>query len=159
MAKIHLRTSINAGIETCFNLARSVEAHQLSTTKTNEKAIAGRLSGLCELGDTITWEATHFGVVQQLTVEITKLKPPFMFEDRMLKGAFKSMRHRHTFESANGTTLMTDQFEYDVPFGIIGKLFDSLVLKRYMTRFLINRNQVLKSMAEQPQLTSETMLL
>ena len=148
MTTICLTTEIKANIERCFDLSRDIDTHKLSAKNTNEKAIAGRTSGLCELGDTITWEAKHFGIRQKLTVEISQLDRPFYFEDRMVMGAFKRMRHEHHFEVKNGMTIMKDRFEYDVPYGIAGKLFDRFLLRKHMTNFLSTRNQVLKEIAE-----------
>jgi ligand-binding SRPBCC domain-containing protein len=148
MTVIELKTEIESEISRCFDLTRDIDIHKLSTEKTNEKAIAGRTSGLCELGDKSTWEAIHFGIRQQLSVEITKFERPRFFEDRMTRGAFKSMRHEHHFREVNGHTVMTDRFEYEVPFGFVGKLFDRIVLKRYMTTFLMIRNKMIKKIAE-----------
>ncbi len=148
MTVIELETTIKAGVERCFDLTRDINIHKLSTEKTNEKAIAGRTSGLCELGDKVTWEARHFSIRQRLSVEITKFNKPYFFEDRMIKGAFKSMRHEHHFREINGTTLMTDKFMYQVPFGLLGKLFDKVILKNYMTKFLLTRNRIIKEIAE-----------
>ena len=148
MTVIELATEIESDIVKCFDLARDVDVHIQSTEKTNEKVIAGRASGLCELGDKVTWEAKHFGVRQLLSVEITKFNKPYFFEDKMTKGAFKSMRHEHYFEKREGRTLMTDKFEYQVPFGFIGKLFNKIILKKYMTDFLVKRNQTIKKLAE-----------
>lgn len=149
MTTIYLVTKLEADIRKCFDVARDIDIHKLSTKQTNEKAIAGRTSGLCELGDTITWEATHFGIRQQLSVEITKFNRPYFFEDKMLKGAFKSMRHEHHFEEKDGRTIMTDKFQYQVSYSIAGKIFNAVILKRYMTSFLITRNQFIKSVVEQ----------
>ena len=148
MTTITIETIFHCPIEICFDVARSIDAHLLSTSKTGEKAIAGRLSGLCEMGDTITWEATHFGIRQRLTSEITCMEKPHFFEDRMLKGAFKSMRHEHHFVYNVDHTLMTDIFEYEIPCGVLGQLFDYVILKKYMTRFLVERNTILKQMIE-----------
>lgn len=148
MTTIELRTLINANINTCFNLARNVEAHLASTGDTGEKVVAGKTSGLFEEGDIVTWEARHFGIKQKLTVAITKMQAPSFFEDQMVKGAFKHMRHEHHFESKEGVTIMTDHFEFTSPLGLLGQLFDYLILKHYMTRFLVQRNAVLKRMAE-----------
>jgi ligand-binding SRPBCC domain-containing protein len=146
---IKLFTVINAPVAVCFNLARSIDAHKHSTKQTREKAVAGKTSGLAELNDTITWQATHFGVKQKLTVKITELEFPVYFKDVMLKGAFKTMEHIHEFEQqGDKVTLMKDVFSYTVPFGIIGNAFDSLILRNYMTGFLKRRNEVLKHMAE-----------
>ena len=71
-----------------------------------------------------------------------------MFADEMLSGAFKTMRHRHSFRTEGAGTSMSDYFEYTAPLGILGKLAEWLFLTRYMTRFLETRNRVLKRMAE-----------
>ncbi|SDF50350.1 hypothetical protein SAMN04487996_11123 [Dyadobacter soli] len=73
---------------------------------------------------------------------------PTYFEDRMVKGAFKSMLHEHHFVEENGSTVMTDVFSYETPFGILGILFDKLYLENYMRKFLQKRNAHLKHMLE-----------
>lgn len=148
MTVIELETNIKASVDCCFDLTRDIDIHKLSTERTNEKAIAGRTSGLCELGDKVTWEARHFGIRQRLSVQITKFNKPYFFEDRMIKGAFKSMRHEHHFKEVNGTTVMTDKFMYQVPFGLLGQIFDKVILKSYMTKFLVTRNRIIKEVAE-----------
>lgn len=49
MGLIKLEIFINADLKTVFDLARNIDLHQISTKHTNEKAIAGRVSGLIEL--------------------------------------------------------------------------------------------------------------
>ena len=148
MPIVRLETYIKAPKTIVFDLARSIDLHQISTAHTNERAIAGRTSGLIELGETVTWEAKHFGIVQQLSSKITAMDVPDYFVDEMISGAFKSIRHEHIFEEQNGGTLMTDIFNYASPLGILGKLADVLFLKRYLTRLLVQRNQVIKEHAE-----------
>ena len=89
MPFIDIETTIKAPIERCFDLARSIDLHQISTSHTNETAIAGTTSGLIGLNETVTWEATHFGVRQQLTSRITEFEYPNLFTDEMVKGVFK----------------------------------------------------------------------
>jgi len=43
---------------------------------------------------------------------------------------------------------MIDEFNYESPLGFLGKLADLLFLKKYMERFLKERNQVIKEVAE-----------
>jgi ligand-binding SRPBCC domain-containing protein len=126
---IRLHTYINAPIQIVFDSARSIDIHQLSTAKTNEKAITGRTSGLCELGDEVTWRAKHFGLYQQLSSKITKLDAPFYFQDCMLSGAFSFIKHDHFFEENKGITTMIDVFNYGVPYWVFGRLFNRLILK------------------------------
>jgi ligand-binding SRPBCC domain-containing protein len=66
----------------------------------------------------------------------------------MGKGAFSFIEHDHYFEEKEGMTLMKDVFYYGVPYSIFGKLFNQLVLKKYMTNFLSERNRVIKEVAE-----------
>lgn len=148
MERIYLETIINAPIERVFDLARSIDLHKLSALNTNEKAIAGKTSGLINEGETVTWRAKHLGIYQNLTVQITKLERPFLFEDKMLKGAFSRMEHIHKFESMTNQTKMIDVFDFESPFGILGKFVNRLFLKQYMTDFLLTRNKELKKIAE-----------
>lgn len=148
MALIQLTTRIAAPIERVFDLARSIDAHMASTSQSGEKAIEGRTSGLIEEGETVTWEATHFGVKQRLKVKITKVERPFVFEDEMVSGAFASMSHQHRFEEKYGETEMSDRFEFQAPLGFLGRIAESLFLTNYMKSFLEKRNDELKEMAE-----------
>ncbi|MCS3531314.1 SRPBCC family protein [Chryseobacterium sp. JUb7] len=148
MATIHLKTIIKADIQVVFDLARDIDLHQKSTSKTNEKAIAGRTSGLIEAGETVTWKAKHLGVYQTLTTKIISMQKPHRFTDVMLEGAFKSMRHQHIFKQEGKNTIMTDVFDFQSPFGIIGKIFNAVFLKNYMKRFLLERNKLIKTTAE-----------
>jgi len=148
MPKIKLITEINSNIEICFDLSRSIDLHIISTTQTKEKAIAGKTSGLINLNETVTWQATHFGVKQKLTSKIIAFKRPDYFEDVQIKGAFKSFRHLHQFETIGNKVIMKDTFEFQSPFGIFGRIFNMLVLTGYMKKILIERNKVIKEYAE-----------
>jgi ligand-binding SRPBCC domain-containing protein len=148
MSLIHLVTLIDAPVERCFDLARSVDAHLASTTETGERVVAGKTHGLLELGDEVTWEAKHLGVRQRLTAKITRFDPPHSFRDSMIRGAFARFDHDHTFEEIEHGTRMIDDFDFDAPLGVLGKLADAVFLRRYMTRFLLTRAQELKRLAE-----------
>lgn len=125
MSKIILLSSINAGIENVFNNCRNLDLHTKSASKTNEKAIAGRTSGLIEKGETVTWKGKHFGLYISHQSIISEMDFPNYFIDEQLKGKFKDFKHTHRFKEKDGTTFMLDIIEYKVPFGILGKLFDS----------------------------------
>lgn len=149
MPLIQLTNTIKAPILQVFDLSRDIDFHQKSVARSREKAIAGRTSGLINLGETVTWEAIHFGVKQQLTTKITEMNAPHSFTDEMLTGAFKSIRHEHLFEQKEGgITIMIDLFHFESPLGIFGKLFNTLVLTKYMTRFLEERNAAIKESLE-----------
>lgn len=144
-------TRIRAAIAVCFDLSRSVEVHVLGNTHFGEQAVplAGHTTGLLGLGDRVTWRARHFGVRQCLASEITEFDPPHAFQDTMLSGAFAWMQHDHFFRQLpNGVTEMRDIFRYAAPLPILGILAERLVLDRYMSNLLRERNLIIKRVAE-----------
>jgi ligand-binding SRPBCC domain-containing protein len=148
MPTIKLTTLIHATPERVFDLARSIDAHVASTSKTQERAVAGRVEGLIEMGEEVTWEARHFGIRQQLRVQITAFHRPVMFVDEMISRAFSMMVHTHRFEVDDRGTIMIDQLEFRAPLGILGRVVEKAFLTRYMRAFLIERNRFLKQSAE-----------
>ncbi len=148
MTQIELSTSINAPIERCFDLARNIDLHIDSMKQTGEKAIAGRISGLIELGETVTWRAKHLGLWQTLTSKITEFNYPNYFTDEMVEGPFKMLRHEHIFCAINDQTVMKEIFIFESPFGRFGELVNFLFLGWYMQNLLKKRNQVIKEAAE-----------
>lgn len=148
MPKIELTTEIYSAIGICFDLSRSIDLHKISTKHTNEEAIAGKTSGLINLHETVTWQATHFGIRQKLTSKITGFDRPYYFRDEQVKGAFISFYHEHIFEEHEDKVIMKDVFVYESPFGVLGKLFNQLVLTKYMKKLLVKRNKVIKEFAE-----------
>ncbi len=148
MPVIKLKTLINAPIDRVFDLARSIDLHADSMTKYDEKAVNGVTKGLIGLGESVTWEAVHFGVRQKLTSIITLSERPDRFQDKMVSGAFSGFTHDHFLEQTTSGTLFKDIFDYSSPLGPIGVLADILFLEKYMTRLLNERNQIIKRAAE-----------
>jgi hypothetical protein len=151
VVKLHELTHINAPVQRCFDLARSVEVHLEGNTHWGETATAtgGRTSGLIELGEQVTWRAKHFGFWHQLTSEITAMEQPSFFEDRMTHGIFRFMEHHHFFRVLSPeTTEMRDVFTFAAPIPILGKIVELTTLKRYMQRLLRERNAVIRQIAE-----------
>jgi ligand-binding SRPBCC domain-containing protein len=148
MPCIVLKTGINAPAKRCFDLARSIDLHKESTAHTDEQAIAGKTQGLISKGEYVTWRAKHFGFYQTLTTHITEFTPYTSFTDEMTEGAFKYIKHLHTFELNGTSTIMTDEFYFSSPLGIVGRIFDKLVLKSYLEKLLAKRNSTIKLYAE-----------
>jgi ligand-binding SRPBCC domain-containing protein len=100
------------------------------------------------LGDTVTWEAVHFGIKQHLTSQITAYERPFRFTDEMVAGIFQELRHTHVFAPQHDGTLMIDDFTFRAPLGFLGRVAEALFLTRYMKGLLRSRNRHLKRVAE-----------
>lgn len=148
MPIIELHTLIAAKPPLVFDLSRSIELHKESTRHTNEEAIAGKMEGLLNLNDIVTWRARHFGIYLSLTSKITEFYPCQFFTDEMVKGPFKSFVHQHIFKKVGSSTEMIDVFKYKSPLGLFGTTADILFLKYYMKKLLLLRNQTIKTFAE-----------
>src|SRR5690348_15855916 len=115
MPVIGVETVIRAPVERCFDLARDPDLHERSMAQSGERVVSRTGSGLLGPGDLVTFEAVHLGIRQRLTAQITRFEPPYLFEDRMVHGAFRSFTHVHRFQPIATGTLMTGTFEYQSP--------------------------------------------
>jgi ligand-binding SRPBCC domain-containing protein len=88
----------------------------------------------------------------QWIARITAFEWNHYFEDVQQKGPFEQWHHRHEFlaemrEGVSGT-LVRDMIEYEIGFGPLGALANSLFIERQMRRTFAQRQQKL------PQLLS-----
>jgi hypothetical protein len=66
------------------------------------------------------------------------------FVDEQVEGPFARWVHEHLFEPAgSGQTRVTDQVEYELPFGAAGALADSLLIRRRLERAFRYRHATL----------------
>jgi ligand-binding SRPBCC domain-containing protein len=152
MQTICLETKIAAPPDRCFLLSLNIDLHKESTAKTSERAIAGVTHGLIGPNETVTWQARHFGLTLTHETLISAYTRPTHFRDIMTRGAFKTFAHDHTFDPlSDGTTLMRDTLRFAAPLGPLGRIAETLVLRRYLTGFLIERNNLIKAVAESPK--------
>ena len=151
MITLEETTVIRAPIERCFDLARSVEVHLAGNIQCGESAVvtAGVTSGLVNLRERATWRAKHFGVWHELTSEMTTMDRPAYFQDAMIQGVFRFVRHDHFFRTLSAElTEMKDIFCFAAPIVVLGRLVEITVLGRYMQRLLRERDAVIKQIAQ-----------
>jgi ligand-binding SRPBCC domain-containing protein len=142
---VQLTTTIAAPLDDCFMLALSVDAHARSMGSSGERAVSGVRSGAMELGQTVTWQARHFGLPFRMTSKITVYERPSLFVDEQVRGPFAAWWHEHRFEEKAGKTVMTDVVHYRSPAGSLGRLVERAFLERYMQRLLQQRNAWLEA--------------
>jgi ligand-binding SRPBCC domain-containing protein len=125
-------TDIDAPVERCFDLSRSIDLHLESMIASGERAVAGVTAGLIGAGQEVSWEARHFGVHWRMTSRITAFDPPHRFVDEMVRGPFRSFRHEHLFERAGAGTRMTDVVAFRMSLGPVADLPVGLYLRRLL---------------------------
>ena len=139
MPTIVLKTHICATPEVCFDLIRDERVHIKPAP-----AIFGDLG----LGQMVTFKSSYFGATQTLTVTVVDFDRPRLLVDEMTEGNFLSFKHIHEFVPSEMGTLMTDTLIWTSRLGMLGRIADSLLLKRHLTRLVSARNARLKEIAE-----------
>lgn len=138
-----LETRTDLPAETLFQRSLSINEHVSSMANSNERVISTVKSDSLGPGDTVTWQARHFGVVFAMTSQITAFDRPRSFVDQQVKGPFAAFRHEHTFSCNDGKTTMVDDITFTAPFGPLGTLVERLVLGRYLKELIRERNKYL----------------
>jgi ligand-binding SRPBCC domain-containing protein len=79
---------------------------------------------------------------------ISTYEPPFRFVDQQLKGPYTFWHHTHTFAEREGGTLMTDEVRYVLPYGLLGRIAQKLLVKRQLDHIFDFRTQVMQKIFE-----------
>ncbi|MFY9648200.1 MAG: SRPBCC family protein [Terriglobales bacterium] len=74
--------------------------------------------------------------------EILEWEPPQRFVDLQLKGPYKLWHHEHRFIAEGGGTRITDEVQYELPFGILGSIAHTLKVKRDVETIFAYRTEV-----------------
>ncbi len=143
---LQFESRVQAPIERCFDLSRDITLHK--SLQPPHEAVAGVTAGVIGKGETVTWRARILGAPVTHTSLIDEYERPTYFRDVMVKGAFKSYQHQHYLEQNGDYTLMRDVVTVFAPLGPLGRLAESIYIKRFLTQILGSRNEVLKRVAE-----------
>jgi ligand-binding SRPBCC domain-containing protein len=100
-------------------------------------------------GTTIEYEIKPFRLPQRWATKIVEYEPARRFVDVQMRGPYKFWRHEHTFEHAEGGTLVRDRVEYQMPFGLIGRIAHALVVGPQLRRIFSYREQATARAFEQ----------
>ncbi len=139
---------VHAPVGLCFDLTRSIEFHVASSKAIGARAIGGKTKGLSEEGDETTWSARFFGIRTSLKTMITGMRINESFEESLVSGFPKQFGHEYSFEVDGHNCAVTDKFEFESGFGILGGVFDSVFLRSKMDFLVQNRLNEIKTAAE-----------
>lgn len=71
-----------------------------------------------------------WGVPMNWKTEIRNVQKPFVFTDVQLKGPYRCWEHTHTFTQQENGVLMQDVVKYELPFGMLGNLTHTLLVRK-----------------------------
>jgi ligand-binding SRPBCC domain-containing protein len=148
METIRLVTWIDAPMERCFKLSLSVDLQVASMKPTEGRPVEGVTRGLLGPGETVMWSGRHFGMRFTHTSRIDAYRPPMYFRDSMVAGMFERFEHEHHFAVMNDGTRMRDEVRFSAPMGVLGRVAEKVLIRRYLVRLLKERNAAIKRVAE-----------
>ena len=72
-----------------------------------------------------------------------------MFADQMVEGPFPKWYHRHVVTPrGDSECLLTDDIEYELPLGLLGRVFGGWVASRNLARLFEFRHRVTREACE-----------
>jgi hypothetical protein len=83
------------------------------------------------------------GVPVQWRSIISCYDPPHKFVDEQLKGPYAFWHHTHAFEPIEGGTRISDTVRYVLPFGPLGDVVHSLMVRRDVEEIFKHRHKVI----------------
>ena len=87
------------------------------------------------------------GIPMTWLTEITQVRSPEYFVDEQRVGPYRIWHHEHFFRALDqGTTEVRDRVHYVPPFGPIGAVMNTLVLRRQLERIFDFREEQLRKM-------------
>jgi ligand-binding SRPBCC domain-containing protein len=86
-----------------------------------------------------------FGIKMHWESEILGVEKLKSFTDKQTVGPYKYWEHKHTFTEINGVVLMQDRVKYELPFGFIGEIAHSLLVRKKLEHIFAYRKQILEN--------------
>jgi ligand-binding SRPBCC domain-containing protein len=102
-----------------------------------------------EVGTRVILRVKVGPIWQTMVAEHVEYEPGRMFADRLVKGPFKSWLHRHIVTPlGENESMLTDDIEYELPFGPLGRAFGGGFARRNLERLFEFRHQVTREACE-----------
>ena len=86
------------------------------------------------------------GIKTTWVTEITHIKEHEYFVDEQRVGPYKIWHHQHHLEKTENGTLMTDIVSYQPPFGLLGDIANSIIIKSKLNEIFNYRTKVLEEL-------------
>lgn len=90
-----------------------------------------------------------FGILMRWQTEIATVLKPLSFTDKQRKGPYKLWEHTHTFTEMQGGVLIQDEVKYQLPFGIIGQLAHTILVRKKIENIFLYRKNILTKIFKQ----------
>ena len=98
-------------------------------------------------GMVITYKVSPLlGIKMNWMTEITHVKDQEYFVDDQRVGPYAIWHHEHHFESIKGGVKMTDKLTYAIPYGIIGRLANKILVAKEVEKIFTYREKAVNDL-------------
>jgi ligand-binding SRPBCC domain-containing protein len=148
MMRFVKESRIGASAETVFAFHEAKDAFERLQPPWQETEIITPPSSLA-VGTRVVLRTKIGPCWQTIEAEHVAYEPGRMFADEMTRGPFASWVHKHlvTPRGPNESTL-TDDIEYELPLGALGRLFGAAFARRELERLFAYRHEVTRRACE-----------
>lgn len=94
-------------------------------------------------GTQIKYRLRLAGIPMSWTSRITEFLNDSHFADEQITGPYRRWYHRHSFRTVASGVEMTDEVEYELPFGALGRLVHWLVVRHQLRAIFDYRTRVI----------------
>jgi ligand-binding SRPBCC domain-containing protein len=94
-------------------------------------------------GTRIAYRLRLRGIPIRWESRITEFQENVMFADEQLVGPYRHWYHRHLFREVPGGVAIDDVVEYQLPFGVVGRLAHALFVRRQLRQIFDYRAKVI----------------
>lgn len=128
------KTLLDTPLENVFPFFQA--AHNLGALTPPALTFQIQTQGPIEMGvgQRILYQIRLGGLPMKWLTQIERWEPGHAFVDAAHKSPYASWYHEHLFEEHGSKTFMVDRVYYRPPFGLLGRLAHSLVIRRMLTR-------------------------
>jgi ligand-binding SRPBCC domain-containing protein len=96
-------------------------------------------------GQIIRYKVQVFpGIKMHWVTEITHVNEPVYFVDEQRFGPYALWHHQHHFKEVQGGVEMTDEVNYAIPLGLLGRIANAFFVSREVNRIFDYRFKVLE---------------
>jgi ligand-binding SRPBCC domain-containing protein len=125
---------VNSDIDTVWKFYTNIKHLEVITPNIMNLEIIKSQNDVLQQG-TEVWLKAKLLTKSRWHSKITYLKQ-YEYTDEMISGRFKLWQHLHIFNKlGDEKTEVIDQVNFELPYGLIGKLFENYVLKKLETIF------------------------
>lgn len=126
MKKIVKTTNINTTVDKLFDFHTDSNNITKITPNSVEVEILNSDTQTYE-GKVVKLKTTKFFIPTYWEVKIEKLQFPDILVDVAIKSPFKYWKHQHIFTKTKNGCELKDIIEYELPFGIFGKIVEPFI--------------------------------